>query len=491
MTGDAPQTVALSLVAHTNVGKTTLARTLLGRDIGEVRDEAHVTLEAERQTMIETPEGDRLELWDTPGFGDSVRLAKRLALAGTPIGWFLAQVWDRFRDRAMWSSQQAVRTVLEQADVVLYLVNASEQPEDVGYLDAELRVLDLLAKPVVVLLNQLGPPRSAEAEAADVERWRERVRAAPSVRAVLALDAFARCWVQEGALLDAVHAALQADKREPFDRLHAAWAARGRATWQAAMAELARRLARAALDREPVPAGGLAGRLRDIAGGAAPQQQLAMRTLAERLQADVRASTDRLIALHGLDGRAAAQVLARLAEHYDLRAPLSEGRAALLGGALAGALAGLKADLATGGFSLGGGMLVGSVLGALGGAGAARGINKLRGTEQTLLAWSDAALDAAVRAALLGYLAVAHHGRGRGAWAEAEAPPFWLAMVDAAVEERRAWLKRIWAARAAAAESADGEATLARELGPWFEDASRALLLRLYPAAGTTSALNH
>ena len=33
-----PASIALSLVSHTNAGKTTLARTLLGRDIGEVRD---------------------------------------------------------------------------------------------------------------------------------------------------------------------------------------------------------------------------------------------------------------------------------------------------------------------------------------------------------------------------------------------------------------------------------------------------------------------
>ena len=35
--------VALALVSHTNVGKTTLARTLLGRDVGTVRDAPHVT----------------------------------------------------------------------------------------------------------------------------------------------------------------------------------------------------------------------------------------------------------------------------------------------------------------------------------------------------------------------------------------------------------------------------------------------------------------
>mgnify|MGYP003495171562 CR=1 FL=1 len=41
--GARPGSIALSLVSHTNAGKTTLARTLLGRDIGEVRDAPHVT----------------------------------------------------------------------------------------------------------------------------------------------------------------------------------------------------------------------------------------------------------------------------------------------------------------------------------------------------------------------------------------------------------------------------------------------------------------
>ncbi|MEO7007994.1 MAG: GTPase, partial [Caldimonas sp.] len=37
------RSISLSLVSHTNVGKTTLARTLLGRDVGQVRDVPHVT----------------------------------------------------------------------------------------------------------------------------------------------------------------------------------------------------------------------------------------------------------------------------------------------------------------------------------------------------------------------------------------------------------------------------------------------------------------
>jgi len=44
--------IALSLIAHTNVGKTTLARTLLQRDVGEVRDEPHVTEQNEDHLLV-------------------------------------------------------------------------------------------------------------------------------------------------------------------------------------------------------------------------------------------------------------------------------------------------------------------------------------------------------------------------------------------------------------------------------------------------------
>ena len=233
-------TISLSLISHTNVGKTTLARTLLGRDIGEVRDEAHVTDSAEAHVLVESPAGDRLLLWDTPGFGDSLRLARRLEQAGKPLGWFLSEVWDRFRDRAFWSSQRALRNVLEQADVVLYLVNASEAPEDAAYLDAELNVLALIGKPVVALLNQLGPAGADQAQGAQEggsldQRWQQRLQAHAGVRAVLPLDAFNRCWVQEGRLWLAVAKLLPADQHSGFDRLQQAWQQRQQASWQAAV----------------------------------------------------------------------------------------------------------------------------------------------------------------------------------------------------------------------------------------------------------------
>jgi len=118
-----PSTIAISLVSHTNAGKTTLARTLLQRDVGEVRDAPHVTEFTEDHLLLRSDAGDELRLSDTPGFGDSVRLVRRLRAQGSPIGWFLSEVWDRWRDRAFWASQQALRHVRERADAVLYLVS--------------------------------------------------------------------------------------------------------------------------------------------------------------------------------------------------------------------------------------------------------------------------------------------------------------------------------------------------------------------------------
>ena len=485
-----PATISLSLVSHTNVGKTTLARTLLARDIGEVRDEAHVTETAESQVLIESPQGDRLLLWDTPGFGDSLRLAKRMAQSGNPIGWLLTEVWDRWRDRAFWSSQRALKHVWEQCDVVLYLVNASEAPEDAGYLDAELQVLSLTGKPAIALLNQLGAPGSA-GEAELEARWRKRLGSAKGVHAVLPLDAFSRCWVQEGVLWQAVTPLLPEAQQEAFDRLQAAWREKKLHLWRESIAELSRRLARAALDTQRVESDGWRSSMKTIGGrfakalglrdddANAPQQR-AMAQLAERLDDDVKRSTDALIQLHGLDGRAGNDVLAKLARHYATRNPIDEGKAAIWGGVVTGALAGLKADIASGGLTLGGGLLAGGVIGALTAAGAARGVNMVRGVSQPEVRWDPKVLDALFASALLGYLAVAHHGRGRGAWVAQQPPSAWTKAVEATIAEERPALDALWLLTRDETSGA-----LPAHMQRIFSTACASVLARLYPGTGS------
>lgn len=474
---------ALSLISHTNAGKTTLVRTLLSRDVGEVGDAPHVTTEVASFPLIDTEDGDALILWDTPGFGDSARLAQRLRQEGNPIGWFLSEVWDRFRDRSFWLTQKAVRNVRDQADVVLYLVNASEEPGDAGYLAPELAVLEWIGKPVIVLLNQTGPPRAYADEVADETRWRRALAKWAHVRELLTFDAFARCWVQEFTMFAAVARVLPDARRPSFERLVATWKARRMAQFADSMGALAAPIAHAACDHVALPPSRLIAKLgRSLGLARAEGERPVERATAEmsaHLDADLRASTDQLIAIQGLKGDAASVVQARLARDVRTDAPLDESVAAVMGGVVTGALSGLAADLAAGGLTLGGGLLTGIVLGALGGAGVARGVNVVRGKTEATVRWDNAFLDGLVVSALLRYLAVAHYGRGRGDWQESEYPHFWREQVAHAIAAQQPALAAIWALR-----TADGNRGLLEDqLRETVGTIARGLLDELYPGA--------
>ena len=477
----APRTINLSLVSHTNVGKTTLVRTLLQQDVGEVRDAAHVTEIATGYVMLQAG-SDTLMLWDTPGFGDTARLVSRLRLTGNPIGWFLTQVWDRFRDRPLWSSQQAVRNARDEADVILYLVNASEDPAGAAYVPLEMEVLAWVGKPIVLLLNQTGPP--SEAGQAEEERWTAHLASWDLVKGVLTLDAFARCWVQERTLLQAVKPLLPPESQEAMVRLIHAWTERNLGRFHASMRTLAQQLLEVASDREEIGDRKWHDRLRGailnpVGNDSSPEAQRAMGRLAERVDRGIRQSTDQLIALHGLSGRAAQDVLERLREDYSQSGPAREGVVAVLGGLISGAAGGLAADVAAGGLTLGGGMLVGGILGALGAGSAARTYNIARGDETNAVRWSEDFFVGLTRSALLRYLAVAHFGRGRGDWEEGEHPKSWQTAVTKEVEAERPRLRSIWSsARERQAEE------LAAALEEVLSRCGARLLVTFYPEAG-------
>ena len=148
-----------------------------------------------------------------------------------------------------------------------------------------------------------------------------------------------------------------------------------------------------------------------------------------------------------------------------------------MGGIISGALTGLGADLIAGGLTFGAGMVVGAILGALGGAGVAEGVNVVRGRTESSLRWEEAFLDGLVTSALLRYLAVAHYGRGRGAWRQGEYPPHWRPMVVDAVVAEQDRLAVIWSRRG------EGEEVLQRELEEVLGDLALGLLDDLYPGA--------
>lgn len=421
MTAQPPSTtdVRLALISHTNVGKTSLARTLLRSDVGEVVDAPHTTMENTLHALATTDAGDRLLLWDTPGFGDSMRLKARLEQRGTAVGWFLGEVWDRVTDRALYSSQQAMLAARDLTDVILYQVNAAEDPEFATQVEAELAMLAWLDKPVILLLNQL-PPHSRRTEREDLEqRWRQRFGKTP-VRRVLALDAFERSWIDEVQLLAAVGDELPQPQRQAMARLLPVWQARALERFGASIDAVTELLLLAISDREALAAGQPA-RLARIG---------ALRRLASRLEAAVKKLDATLIRIEGLEGASARRIdtaLTATRSHGDRPSPL-QGAA---GGAALGAGAGAALDLALGGTTLGLFTALGASLSAAAGWSWCQ-----RAVDKRTLGWSAAFIEDLLAEAAARYLAVAHHGRGRGRY-EGAALDSWRQLAEHAKRDSK------------------------------------------------------
>jgi hypothetical protein len=464
------KTVVISLISHTNVGKTALARTLLRQDVGQVEDREHVTLKAEDYPMIEHGELT-MRLWDTPGFASELRkrLLSRLEQESNPIGWLLHQVWDRVADKKLWCCQEAIRNIRDEADVVLYLVPADQDPGQVGYVDVEMKILHWIGKPVIVLLNQTGPPKP-ERDAAEIQSWSRHLADWKLVRHTLALDAFASCWVQERELLGLVRGVLPLEKQEACGELITAWGDRNLAVFEQAAGILGRWLTETAADAEQVSQPVLADHL-----GMNPARQLeiqaAQAKLQERSRRRSKEATNLLIKVHGLEGDSeGAILLSSGSEHFhSTSAEAKRSLERMLQGAGAGALAGLAVDLPAGGMAFGIPTVIGTIVGALGGLGTAFLEVRGPGPDGHAVKWSDSYLLELVKCQLRVYAMVSHYRRARGPWKDASSPDFWNERVTCVVEPKRDLLKKAWKSRS--------EAKMTQLINGMLRD----LLMDLYP----------
>ena len=469
---DAERVLQLSLISHTNAGKTTLARTLLRRDVGEVLDQAHVTETSERFVMLELPArdasdpGGRIMLWDTPGFGDSTTLLRELEGRDDPLGWLAEQSFDRVEQLPLYSSQQAVLNVVEHADVVLYLVNASEEPGMAGYVEPEMQILGWIDRPVIVVLNQTGAPSNSDGRGKAEQRWRWHLASHAAVRDVISLDAFTRCWVQEGLLLLRLQALVPELHQGLMTRLLEQWRDENLETLTASARTLAELLWKAARDSEPAAEGWIAR-----VGQRGPT-----RALAARLAAATRAASDQLIAAHRLEGDSAAWARGALEDVSVPGQRPDPRRAGVVGGVVGGLMGGLAADLASAGLSLGGGAIAGAILGGLGLGGLAWAYEQLGSGATPRVVWSKEFLQRFNQECLLRYLAVAHFGRGSGPWQERQTPEIWTPLVEAVSQRHAGSL-----ARCVASARGSTDAELPPELVSSLDQALRDCLMDLYP----------
>jgi len=476
--GSTPKEVVLSLISHTNVGKTALARTLLRRDVGEVADSAHVTVVPEAYPLISA--GDRSAmLWDTPGFGANLaKLVARLRSSENPVGWILREVWDRHRDKSLWCSQQAIRNVQRDADVVLYLVDASRTPGETGYIDLEVEVLSWIGKPVLVFLNQTGEPDPERDRRAE-EEWRAHLSRYEVVREVATLDAFTRCWTSEHRLLERAAAVLEGDRAETAAELSKAWAERNRLVFEEAVHVLAGWALVALTDTEALRIEGLAEKLRFFLRTSSRSAELdrAQRRMYQTLAEETAKAVNRLIALYGLEGETASRLEEAGGKAFEVKRGVEESVAAAVGGAFSGLAGGLTADLLAGGMTFGGGAVVGMLLGGGMTFAVAKGYNfALVGTDS--VRWGKSHFRAQAKFLMMLYLAVSHYGRGRGSWRDpVHNPARWEERLDRRMEEDMDRWEALWKLGGAKAD----RPKLEKRLRERFRETLAGVFVELYP----------
>jgi len=347
----------LALVGHTNVGKTSLLRTLT-RDVsfGEVSHRPSTTRHVEGAQLSVDGE-PLLELYDTPGLEDAIALLDHLERIERP-GERLdgpartARFLEGSEARQRFEQEAKVLRQLLASDAGLYVIDARE-PVLAKYKD-ELAVLAGCGKPLLPVLNFVAQPGHGE------ERWREAL-ARLGLHALVRFDSVAPPIDGERRLYESL-ALLLEQSRAKLQRLiedHEAQAAARLSEGNRLIAEL----------------------LVDVAAcrrGVAAQPELergAIRELHDAVRAREQRCVEALLRLYGFRAQDAATADLPLLDGRwgdDLFNPetLKQLGVKIGGGMAAGAAAGAGVDLMVGGITLGAAALLGAIAG--GGAQTAR-----------------------------------------------------------------------------------------------------------------------
>lgn len=340
----------LAVVGHTNVGKTSLLRTLT-RDVGfgEVSHRPSTTRHVEGARLSVDGEA-LLELYDTPGLEDAIALLdylERLERPGERLDGpaRLARFLEGSEARQRFEQEAKVLRQLLASDAGLYVIDARE-PVLAKYRD-ELEVLASCGKPLLPVLNFVSSAHHREPD------WREAL-ARLGLHALVRFDSVAPPEDGERRLYESL-ALLLESARGQLERLVADQQAQRLARQQSAARLIAELLIDCAACRRSVTSD-------------AELEREAISELRNAVRQREQRCVEALLKLYAFRSQdAAASDLPLLDGRWgdDLFNPetLKQLGVRVGGGIAAGAAAGAGVDLLVGGLTLGAAALAGAIVG--------------------------------------------------------------------------------------------------------------------------------
>ncbi|HCS09076.1 MAG TPA: DUF3482 domain-containing protein, partial [Pseudomonas sp.] len=332
--------LTLAVVGHTNVGKTSLLRTLT-RDVGfgEVSHRPSTTRHVEGARLSVDGEA-LLELYDTPGLEDAIALLDYLERLDRPGERLdgparVARFLEGSEARQRFEQEAKVLRQLLASDAGLYVIDARE-PVLAKYRD-ELSVLASCGKPLLPVLNFVSSPQQREPE------WRDAL-ARLGLHALVRFDSVAPPEDGERRLYESL-ALLLEHSRDALQRLVTDLQAQREARKHSALRLIAELLIDCAACRRSVVSDKTA-------------EQEAIHQLRQAVRQREQRCVEALLTLYGFRASdAAASDLPLLDGRWgdDLFNPetLKQLGVRVGGGIAAGAAAGAGVDLMVGGLTLG------------------------------------------------------------------------------------------------------------------------------------------
>lgn len=393
-------TLNIALASHTNIGKTSLARTLLKRDVGEVKNEKHVTRSRSSYFLLKS-DRLRVRLWDTPGFGD-LRSNQELRSKN-----------DRF-EYAL--EQEAIQTLKEEADVIFYLVPARPSDKQKQQVKNEIQIISCSNIPIVIMINRLYDGLNLEPNTLENsllhlkqevrlfwERFFQEEALSKQIKSVLILDAFERSYQDEQAIFQTL------SNLDLKDKMHLS--ASALQLWEHNLDHLFEALA-SSLSQSVQKLLKLSV---VVSSNSKKDRKLGQEILTKSSEQLVKAVLDEVLDHIGLEGQLREEIFKESLESSVQQPGRNERRkwGAIIGGAISGLGTGVAADIMSGGLSLGGGMIVGAVLGAIGGMGVVEGYDYINEAEREL-GLSLAAVYLIHEKVMLFTISASTHGRAQG-----------------------------------------------------------------------------
>lgn len=485
-----PKSLRLGLISHTKAAKTNFISSLLGLNVEDINDTHELNKLGSVYSIIETPHSEELLLWDAPDVRETTRISKQPHKSKTLLSWFSSEVWDRWLDREFWDDQQIALNIRKDADILLYLVNVKDSPDFEEYLPNELELLKWLEKPIIVLLNQTQDV--IEREVSKIKFKNAYLANQKHVKAILTVDEITKCWIQKDKLFQAIENVLDGERRLLMARLRTAYETISTQNFNASVRLLAKSLARIANDFELLPESQKNGvnlkRYGAVIGigdnsDSDTKYNETQEELNVRLETEIRENIYGLIVIHGFDDKTYQDVHAPLARQFDVRSRLNEGEATFWGGVLTGALTGLSADVLSGGLTLGTGAIAGAVIGAFGAKGFARGVNIVRGNNQSRVMWSTETLNQMLEALLLRYIVVIHCDHMKDTSTQADSISRWIKLIQQFLIPHHQAVSEIWKLRSENGENkVEAEQLIASQLEPIITKTLRSVLHEIYPS---------